>query len=182
MSIRFLMTLICAVIVSSGPLAAQDHTHHHAQQEAIKRLQGQPIANPTCGSGGCPMAQGECACCKSGQCPMMNDPHAGHGAHGMTPISGNPAQDELNAAMARMHADMNVPLTGDPDADFMRGMIPHHQGAIDMASIVLKYGDDPETRALARTIIRAQKGEIALMRRWLDRRQLPEKDAIDLNR
>lgn len=92
------------------------------------------------------------------------------------------ATAELNAAMAKMHKDMNLPITGDPDADFIRGMIPHHEAAVAMAQIVLKYGDDPQARYLARAILRAQRGEIAYMRRWLELRQLPERDAINLNR
>lgn len=74
------------------------------------------------------------------------------------------------AANARMHDGMNAALTGDADIDFMQGMIPHHQGAIDMAEIVLKYGKDPETRKLAEEIIKAQTEEIALMKEWLAKR------------
>lgn len=74
------------------------------------------------------------------------------------------------AANARMHEGMNAALTGNADVDFMQGMIPHHQGAIDMTEIVLKYGKDPETRALAEEIIKAQTDEIALMKNWLAKR------------
>ena len=62
--------------------------------------------------------------------------------------------------------DMNMPMSGDPDRDFVAGMIPHHQGAIDMAQAELKYGKDPQLKKLARSIISAQKKEIASMKRW----------------
>jgi uncharacterized protein (DUF305 family) len=65
---------------------------------------------------------------------------------------------------------MAIEFTGDPDVDFARGMIPHHQGAIDMARALLEYGQDPEMRALAEAIIAAQEQEIAFLRSWLKKR------------
>ncbi len=68
--------------------------------------------------------------------------------------------------MNMMH-DMAVPYTGNPDIDFRTKMIPHHQGAIDMAKVALQYAKDPATKALAEAIIAAQEKEIAEMQAWL---------------
>ncbi len=69
----------------------------------------------------------------------------------------------MNDAVARMHAAMNVPFTGDADHDFARMMIPHHQGAIDMALVELRYGKDERLKRLAQEIIVSQQQEIAVM-------------------
>ncbi|WP_245254065.1 DUF305 domain-containing protein [Paraburkholderia sp. LEh10] len=73
----------------------------------------------------------------------------------------------FKAADQKMMQQMQAPsYTGDADKDFVTHMIPHHQGAIDMAEVELKYGKDPEMKKLARSIVKAQKEEIALMRQW----------------
>jgi len=71
-------------------------------------------------------------------------------------------------AMNKMHdAMMSVKPTGNADADFVRGMIPHHQGAVDMAKVELQYGKDPELRKFAQKVIDAQSDEIKMMQDWL---------------
>jgi len=70
-------------------------------------------------------------------------------------------------AMNRMSMAMMADFSGDPDRDFIAGMIPHHQGAVDAARVVLEHGTDPEVRAFAEAIIAAQEKEIAWMTEWL---------------
>ncbi|MDZ4065280.1 MAG: DUF305 domain-containing protein, partial [Tabrizicola sp.] len=82
-------------------------------------------------------------------------------------LANDPATVASAAAMDKMMADMMVPYTGDPDVDFARGMIPHHQAAIDMAKIQLEFGKDPEMRKLAEAIIAAQESEIATLKAFL---------------
>ena len=62
---------------------------------------------------------------------------------------------------------MDAAMIKDADVSFVKGMIAHHQGAIDMAKIELKYGKDPELKALAQNIIKAQQPEIKFMQQWL---------------
>jgi hypothetical protein len=71
---------------------------------------------------------------------------------------------ENDAAMAKMMKDMTVKPTGDVDRDFVAMMVPHHQGAIDMAKAVLRFGKNEQIRRLAQEIIVTQQQEIAAMR------------------
>jgi uncharacterized protein (DUF305 family) len=71
---------------------------------------------------------------------------------------------ENDVAMKKMMSDMSVKLSGDVDRDFVAMMVPHHQGAIDMALAVLRYGSNVQIRRLAQEIIVTQQQEIAAMR------------------
>lgn len=75
----------------------------------------------------------------------------------------------LMDAHMKMMKEMDMKPTGDPDKDFVTMMIPHHQGAVDMAKVQLKYGKDPELKALAEKIIAEQEKEIGQMQRWRER-------------
>jgi uncharacterized protein (DUF305 family) len=89
---------------------------------------------------------------------------------GMTMKSAiSPADKAFAASMRTMMNGMNVKPTGKPDKDFALMMIPHHQGAIDMAKVELQYGTDPELRQLATDIVAAQEKEIAQMKAWLEK-------------
>jgi uncharacterized protein (DUF305 family) len=96
-----------------------------------------------------------------------------HGPQGGAAMQGSTAgQSEATraymAALDEMHGPMAEGVKDpDPDVAFMKGMIPHHQGAIEMAKIVLRHGTNEQTKRLARDVIREQEREIAEMQAWL---------------
>ena len=98
--------------------------------------------------------------------PAAN-PHAGHTMPATSAAGDAASVKEFKAVNDKMHKDMGIAFTGNTDVDFVRGMIPHHQGAIEMAEVQLKYGKDAKIRKLAKDIIKAQKSEIAMMKAWL---------------
>ena len=91
----------------------------------------------------------------------------GGGAGNQPRGDNSPSSLAFRGINAKMHEAMDITFTGNTDVDFVKGMIPHHQGAIDMAKTVLAFGKDPEIRKLAEGVIKAQEGEIAFMREWL---------------
>ena len=97
-----------------------------------------------------------------------SDMHGG-GSHEAALPKGDQGPSSLAFAgvNAKMHQGMDVTFSGNADRDFVQGMIPHHQGAVDMAKVVIAFGKDPEVRKLAETIIKSQEEEIAWMNSWL---------------
>jgi uncharacterized protein (DUF305 family) len=94
---------------------------------------------------------------------------AGQHQHGQsaTPKQAGDSNAAYKASHDKMMKGMEVPLTGNADVDFVRNMIPHHQGAVDMAEVELAHGKDPALKKMARKIIADQKKEIAQMEAWL---------------
>jgi uncharacterized protein (DUF305 family) len=96
--------------------------------------------------------------------------HNAHGAHSGQAAAAAWANGDhfaraLYAGMTRMHEDMLRPApTGDADRDFLAMMIPHHEGAVEMARLLLIHGKDPLVRRLAEEIIASQQGEIEAMK------------------
>jgi len=101
--------------------------------------------------------------CKSAASPPVEQPMAMDMGGSM-----DDAHKALMAGMDTMRKDMNQGMMAkDTDVAFVCGMLPHHQGAIDMAKAELQYGDDPWAKQLAQAIIDAQTKEIGEMKDWL---------------
>ncbi|WP_243368971.1 CopM family metallochaperone [Microvirga solisilvae] len=94
--------------------------------------------------------------------------HSGHSMPMQTQqATDSAATKAYREANAKMHRDMDIRYSGDSDVDFVRGMIPHHQGAIDMAKVALANAKDEQIRKWATDVIREQEREIAEMQAWL---------------
>jgi uncharacterized protein (DUF305 family) len=149
---RIITGLVFAAALSVPVIAQQNHGGH-----------GQPaqIQPPAPAATGMPNQM-------HGKMPADMKGHV-HGRSGQAAAPSDAASLAFAAANARMHKDMAIKFTGNADTDFVRGMIPHHQGAVDVAEIVLKFGKDDEVRKLATDIITAQKAEITQMQAWLQK-------------
>lgn len=107
-----------------------------------------------------------------GSMPGMPMAPQAAGARAGMPMSANHMEmmrkmEDMNKAM------MGAPMTGDPDRDLVNMMMPHHQGAIDMARIYLRDGKDPAIRRMAQKIIKDQEKEISEFKAWLAKHPAP---------
>lgn len=103
-----------------------------------------------------------------------------HSGHMMSPIHEDDAPTtkafkEINRVM---HEDMDIEYTGNVEWDFMAGMIPHHQGAVDMAKVLMDNTRDPGLRRFARDIILTQQKEISYMRQWMSKYRLTNRNDL----
>ncbi|MBP2292696.1 CopM family metallochaperone [Azospirillum rugosum] len=151
--------LAVATALIAGPAAAQ-------QPQAQPAPQGQttaPMGGPGMGGPGMGANQG-----------MMQGQgmHQGQRAQAMPK---DPASRAYMESMRKMNRDMHRPMTGDADQDFARMMAAHHQGAIDMARVQLRYGKDPDLKAMAQKVVEDQTKEVQQLQDWM--KQHPAKQA-----
>ena len=99
--------------------------------------------------------------------PMMMEMMKGQPMMSSAAAAPSPSTAAFEAAMTKMEAGMAMSYTGDADRDFATGMIPHHEGAVAMANVLLQYGKSPEMRKLAEDIVKSQNAEISMMREFL---------------
>jgi len=129
---------------ASPALAQQPAPGNGMAMPGMPMHQGMPM--PGMSMPGMPMRQGA---------PMSNPA-----------TDANPSTQAFKAADDKMMQDINRPMSGDADRDFVAEMLPHHQGAVEMAKVELQYGKNPELRRLARGIVAAQEKEITQMQAW----------------
>lgn len=146
--------LLAAAFLTVLPLQAEDAHHPSEPATGNSPTPGAPPAQGASPMGG--MMSGE----QMPMMKMMQDMHAkmmGGGMSMMPKGDTGPSSMALNGIMAKMHQDMGMTFTGNADADFVKAMIPHHQGAIDMAKTEIAFGKDPEVRKFAEGVIKAQE-------------------------
>lgn len=117
------------------------------------------------------------ACAPAADAPAQDDAvdhaamnHSGHDMGGTAAAELTEAQAAFKAANDTMHAGM-ADIPADPDVAFMQGMLAHHEGAVAMSQVALKYAKDAQARDLAQRVITAQQAEIDEMKAWLKGRE-----------
>jgi uncharacterized protein (DUF305 family) len=176
------LAALVLIAVSTPALAQTDHQQQHPGETTAPQAQAQPQAPaPTQPQGQIPM-MGQMMQNMPEQCRamMQNMPQdcmammqggPGQGSQSRQAGPQSEATKAYMAAMDKMHGPMTQGIQDpDPDVAFVKGMIPHHQSAIDMAKVVLQHGKDEQAKKWATDVIREQEREIAEMREWLRKR------------
>lgn len=156
-------------LLAIGPVLAQGsgHEQHHPPDQTPPPTAPNDVAP---GMMGPEMMRGRMMG-PDGMCDMMMGQDRGmgmmRGHRGDMAGPVDPVDGAFAAINRRMHRDMSVQADGDPDRAFAEAMVAHHLGAIDMAKVTLAFGRDPEIKALAEQVIKAQEEEVGTLRRWL---------------
>lgn len=176
---KYFLAVMLPTAISAASATAQDASHHPAAAAAATPAVAPPAIKPGQGVG---MMQSGPSASDGPDMAMMRECMGMMASmmQGMGPadmMAGTAPDDPVDGAFAainrRMHRDMAVPTGGNPDAAFAQAMIAHHQGAIDMARVILGFGTDPAIHKLAQDVIAAQEGEIRFLRQWLADRPKP---------
>ena len=158
----------------TGALAQAPSDPHHPQDApaaGAPAAQGEPTPQghgvaPTDGGG----MQGMMGDAQMPMMKMMQEMHGkmmGAGMGAQPTGDTGPSSQAFNGITARMRQETAITFTGNADIDFVKEMIPLHQGEVDMAKTVLAFGKDPEIKKAAEEAIKTQEAEIAWMKEWL---------------
>lgn len=140
---KLCIVFVLAFIATS--VFASDEGHHHHMPSTEQMMPSKMMEHP--------------------EHKMFEEPHFMH--HQNLKGRATPSAQAYAHINHTMHEGMNIDFTGDADIDFLRGMIPHHQGAVNMAEVQLEHGIDGLLKSLTQQIIRDQEREIRIMKRLL---------------
>ncbi len=157
------------IAAATVAFAQSEHDGHHPGEEAPPASPA-PQAQP---DGTAPMPKEGMGMMGGKDMPMMKMMQEMHGkmmggGMAMQPKGDQgPSSQALNGLIAKMNAEMALPFSGNADVDFVKRMISHDQGAVDMAKVVLAFGKDAEVKKVAEDVIKTNEAEIATLQEWL---------------
>ena len=169
---RLSTTMAAAALIFAATtvvFAQSEHEGHHPGGETAPASPA-PQAQP---DGTAPMQKEGMGMMGGNDMPMMKMMQEMHGkmmGGGMVMQpkgDSGPSSQAFSGLSAKMNAEMALPYSGNADVDFIKRMIPLHQGAVDMAKVVLAFGKDAEVKKVAEDVIKTNEAEIVTMQEWL---------------